>query len=66
MKITPIRNYEPVLNDKTIENLRIRAYQNPHREVCGFVTKSSIIIDVENVADDPKHEFSCLQIRNLK
>lgn len=57
MKATPIRNYDSILKPKTIEELRIKAYQNPHREVCGFITKSQIIIDVENIADDPKHEF---------
>lgn len=52
-----IRNYDSVLNDKTQTELRIKAYQNPHREVCGFITKSGIILDVENVADNPKTEF---------
>lgn len=54
---TPIRNYDPVLDEKTQTELRIRAYQNPHREVCGFITKSGIILDVENVATNPKDGF---------
>ena len=51
------RNYKHVLNEKIQTELRIKAYQNPAFEVCGFITESGLILDVENVSSDPKNSF---------